>query len=796
MFLYHAMLVSTSTPLFWTGITAGEAGNKLAERIFELGCLMRTVSLFVILLCLLIPKSVFAQALNPEVIWAMPASARIKCVTAVPGRMTVEYGTTPALGNTSPPEWRDWPDRDVTRHYVNLLNLQPSTTYYYRVRITPEGGGADVVSDIKTFKTFRRFSKLFPSVLYSSYIIGSDWSAGDTNAPYHTWNAQHYDIDIAYAFQNAPLVKAVNPDAVLLRYDNITNSYAVAWREQNMHWMQWADQQNISYEHIALHYAVDTEVDINAVGDRKFENIMLMLLVSGRWKPERFDYYSYKFPNIVNEFVVIGRSLRFDIIYLTIKTPASGGYDGVWEYCNQVDANGKPTGWAPLTIIEDTTVVGGQRFAQNGYVRFVPPKERAEWKRCRQYYVGSDADEFYHPQQWRRVFYVRFRVTQTGTAPTFNNMDGIQDEDFVKVGPSGKQVIPGWDSSWETNPENNGDPEYNPNPPTSGGLGVAKSARFKWWSRAWYYRPDLLRFLTNVFDPYYIQWLSGPWLEYIRDTNPGIEGWYCDNYTANTSPGTPLSPSTTHFVEVGTYDKYEYTKGMGEVMEKASVKLTQWDMVSCANDLINIATGDTWSNSFLTDRPDLLWIYFAPAIANREITMLYGQVYTGGNISSLNTFFAEMAYRVYARGQYHVPMYAYTTATKAETNTQEWWDREKMRALAQYLLVRDPQKEFLFLNAWHQNFFYGEFLTDPNNSLNRYYVGGIPKQKAYYIDAATLDLGQPITTVEPPYSQWVAYPSSWFPGVIPGLFVIHYTDKAPPPPHLPVARLCLAESCF
>ncbi len=737
--------------------------------------------LFSVVACMfMISTSVFAQSLYPEVVWAMPTSARIKCVSTVPGRMTVEYGTTSALGMTSPPEWRDWPNTDVTRHYVNLLGLQPNTTYYYRVRIAPQGGGSDLVSDVRTFKTFRRFSKILPTVRYSSYIIGSDWTTGDTNAPYHDWNAQHYDLDIAYAYQNAPLVKAVNPDAVLIRYDNITNNYAGIWREANMHWQDWCDQQGISYEHIAMHYAVDTEVGISPdVGDRKFDSIMLMLIVSGQWKPERLDYNSYRFPTQVGEFVVIGNALRFDVVYFTLKTPASGGYDGVWEYCNQVDANGKPVSWAPLTIIEDTTVVNGQKFGQSGYVRFIPPKERTEWKRSRIYYNGSDRDEYYHPLAWRRGFHIRFRVTQNGTAPTFNTMNDIQNEDFVKPGPNGKPVIPGWDVSWEANPANNGDPEYNPNPPTSGGLGVAKSARFKWWSRAWYYKPDILRFLCNVFDPYYVQWISGAWLEYIRNTNPGIEGWYCDNYTANTSPGTALTPSTTQFIEVGAYDKYEYTKGMGEVMEKASIKLTQMGMVSCANDLVNIATGDTWSNSFLGTQPDLLWVYFAPAIANREITMHYRQAYLGGSISSLNTFFAEMAYRVYARGQYHVPMYAYTIATAAATNTQDWWEREKMRALAQYLLVREPEGEKLFLNAWHQNFIYGEFLTDPSSSVNRYYVAGIPKQKAYYIDAATLDFGVPITTVSAPYTQWVAYPNSWFPGVIPGLFVIYYTDKAP-----------------
>ena len=724
--------------------------------------------------------SALAESLDPAVIWAMPTSARIKCVTTVPGRMTVEYGTTPSLGQSSPPEWRDWPNTDVTRHYVNLLNLQPSTTYYYRVRITPQGGGADLVSDVRSFKTFRNFTKLLPTVRYSSYIIGSDWSSNDTNAPYHDWNAQHYDLDIAYAYQYATDVKEVNPNAVIIRYDNITNNYAAIWREQNMKWQDWADRQGVSYEHIAMHYAVDTEVDVQEIKDTVFGKIMLMLQpTQGQWRPERLDYNNYRLPSRVGEFLAIAHPLRFDIVYFSFSTPASGGYDGVWEYCNAVDANGKPTSWAPLTIVEDTTVVNGQKLAQNGYVRFIPPKERTEWVRSRVYDNTRGSDEYYSSPTWQRGFHIRFRVTAAGNAPFVSGNTGIRHEDFSKPGPNGKPVIPGWDASWETNPANNGDPEYNPNPPSSGGPGTAKSARFKWWSRAWYYRPDLLRFLCNVLDPYYRQWIAGDWIEYIRDTNPGVDGWYCDNYGLDTVPGTPLTPTTRQFVEMNPFDVYQYGLGTAEVMEEVSIKLTQLGMVSCANNFVNLASGDRWSNNFLSSQPDRLWAYFAMGIANREISVLLSHYFhTSGSYSLLDTLFAETYYRVYLRGQYFVPMHAYRYSVRTENNTQNWWEREKIWALAVHLLMRDPQGEILFLNAWHQNFFYGEFLTTTSGQ-NIYYIAGIPKQKAYYIDAATVDFGQPITTVSPPYTQWVSYPGSWMPGVIPGLFMIHTTDRAP-----------------
>lgn len=695
--------------------------------------------------------------------------------------MTVEYGTTPALGMTSTPEMRDWPDTNVTRHYVILKGLQPNTQYYYRVRIALQGGG-ELVSDIRTFKTFRSFSRVLPTVGYSSYIIGSDWSLNDTNAPYHDWNAQHYDVNIAYAFEAAHIVKSYNPDAVMIRYDNITNNYAGSWREQNMRWMQWADEQGISYEHIAMHYAADTEVRTGTrpVEDRPFfRDFGLMVSVNAvAGHMSTLHNEGYVAPNSVGEFLAVGLSLRFDIMYFNIKTPASGGYDGVWEYCNGVDAEGKPASWTPLNIVEDTTVVNGQKFAQSGYVRFVPPKERTEWVRAMIWDTGTNR---WQPS-WRRNFWVRFRVTRTGTsAPAFqpNRETCIMNEDFVKAtSTSGVEVLPGWDTSWETNPANNGDPEYNPNPPSSGWPGVAKSARFKWWSRVWYYRPDLKRFLTNVFDPYYQQWLSQAWMDYIFTTYPALDGWYCDNYTWNTAPEEAVNPTATNLIEMGVFDKRQYAIGMGEVMEKCSAYITRLGKISVANNLISIAPGDEWHRPLLSSEPERLWVYFAPGLANREITMQLGQSYAGSAISSMNTFFAEQSFRT-DKGNYHVPMYAYTYSTKAENNTEDWWFREKLFALALYLLVKDVEDEYLYLNAWHQNFVYGEFLTDPNGSLNRYYVAGIPKQKAYYIDAAMYNFGTLVTTVSPPYTQWVAYPDSWRPGIIPGLFVIHNTNQAP-----------------
>jgi len=731
-------------------------------------------------------SSALAQILDPVVIWANPTSARIKCLSTVPGKMTVEYGTTPSLGQISPPEWRDLPNTDVTRHYVNLIGLQPSTTYYYRVRITPQGGGVELTSDVRSFRTFRRFSKILPTVRYWSYIIGGDWSANDRNAPYHYWNAVHFDGHTGYNGDGFPTLRQLNPDTVLITYDNITNNYAGIWRYNNMHWQTWAEERGISYEHIAMHYAVDTEVALpKPVGDKAFDHKAFVYIVSGTYRAQPIDTsdsYMSQVPAKVGEFIAICHPLRFDAVYFVVNTPASGGWDGVWEYCNAVDANGKPVSWAPLTIVEDTTIVNGQKLARSGFVRFVPPKERTEWKRSRMYSGASDRDEIYHRLTWRRGFTIRFRITQQGTPPTFRTRNDIHHEDFVKPGSgSGREIIPGWDSSWETNPANNGDPEYNPNPPTEGGLGTARSARFKWWSRAWYYKPEILRFLCNVFDPYYNEWFLEAWIRDVVLASQYLDGWYCDNYTPRTTPGTPITPNKQYFIEMGEYSQTAYTNGMAEMMEKIGARLTQHGKLISANN--NMFGSFPWSSGFNTADPLYLAAYYAPGIALTEIAMQHNSIFIGNNRfpnpDSWTSFFTERYYRTYVRGQYHIPQYSYTIAVEPANNTAEWWEREKMRALAQYLLIRDPEGELLYLNTWHENFIYGEFLTDPNSSVNRYYIGGIPKQKAYYVDAAERDFGQLITTVPAPYSQFVFLPRTPYPVVIPGLFIIHQTDKAP-----------------
>lgn len=677
-----------------------------------------------------IMTSCFAQSLNPEVIWAMPKSVRIKCVSGSPGKMTVEYGLTPSLGQSSTPEMRDEPNTDVTTHYVIVKDLQPDTIYYYRVRVALQGGG-EQTSDISTFKTLKAFSRLFPTVRYGSYLLGN-YGAQD----YSTWDAQHYDFNSAFSNATTSLasMKAINPNAPATIYDNISNALIISQDgipyTQYLEWQDWCDVRNVSYENTALHLGQDTTYAITGLADNRF--LYGIVLSSGSYKGvnnnlgyEYYPGYPGTLTNAVGGCWFIGHAERFDTVVITVTTPASGGYDGIWEYCSSLDAEGWPNGWAPLNVLEDTTVVSGQKLAQSGYIRFTPPKQLTEWKRS-QVFTRSD----YGP---RKGFMIRFRVTQSGTPPY---VSAVRNQDWAPES-GGYTTVPGWDSSWETNPANNGDPEYNPNPPSG------KSARFKWWSRIWYYNPSRMRYVADCGNQYWRQF----YVDRVNNRFSGptiFDGWYCDNYTAPVLPSISGGGSWSQIpiIEYGGsgLNNTTYAIRMGEMMEAISKALYQLGKFSSGNNFVRIYKYDDKSVFYSNLVPASL----APAFSLRE---MYTRYYTP--YRELESILAEMDY-CNRRGYYNMYMHAYRKGITSSPDDPTWdnWNRDKLLGLAIYLLTKDTDNEWMFFNAWHVNARYGEANTTTTpGSVDVYWQAGIPKQQAYYVPAAMFDFGQPVTTV-------------------------------------------------
>jgi hypothetical protein len=94
----------------------------------------------------------FIVAVNPPVISSVRAQvqqarALISWSTNIPATSQVEYGTTPSLGQSTPE------DTQLKQlHRIELRQLQPNTTYYYRVR-SVSACGQEAFSEVFTFRT-------------------------------------------------------------------------------------------------------------------------------------------------------------------------------------------------------------------------------------------------------------------------------------------------------------------------------------------------------------------------------------------------------------------------------------------------------------------------------------------------------------------------------------------------------------------------------------------------------------------------------------------------------------------
>jgi uncharacterized membrane protein YgcG len=94
----------------------------------------------------------FIVAVNPPVISSVRAQvqqarALISWSTNIPATSQVEYGTTPSLGQSTPE------DTQLKQlHQIELRQLQPNTTYYYRVR-SVSACGQEAFSEVFTFRT-------------------------------------------------------------------------------------------------------------------------------------------------------------------------------------------------------------------------------------------------------------------------------------------------------------------------------------------------------------------------------------------------------------------------------------------------------------------------------------------------------------------------------------------------------------------------------------------------------------------------------------------------------------------
>ncbi|HZT80439.1 MAG TPA: hypothetical protein VFA26_09460, partial [Gemmataceae bacterium] len=128
------------------------------------------------------------------------------------------------------------------------------------------------------------------------------------------------------------------------------------------------------------------------------------------------------------EALYLGHPDRFREVNFDLASGAGAGWSAVAEYPSAVDADGRPTAWAALKLLTDTT----SGLARGGQLTFDPP---ADWK-------PAALVKYY------RLYYVRFRTTSAGTAPVARSVLG---RDYVGANGRTEGTVPVFDAAADAN---------------------------------------------------------------------------------------------------------------------------------------------------------------------------------------------------------------------------------------------------------------------------------------------------------------------------------------------------------
>jgi hypothetical protein len=331
--------------------------------------------------------------------------------------------------------------------------------------------------------------------------------------------------------------------------------------------------------------------------------------------------------------VYVGYPERFREINFSLASGAAGGWSGVVEYATAVDASGRPTAWARLPLLGDSTA----GLTHSGQMTFDPP---ADWKPA---VLNGSA----------RLYYVRVRTVTGGTAPVASSILG---RDYVGAHGGTAGVVPVFDYAADTNHDGYlNDREY--------AVAVAQGdyARFAHESRL----PDgyygEMSFATNPSDPGFRAW-AVQYAQGLLQANPLAAGLFLDNSNAVLPFTLAGAPEGT-----GTYAA-DYASLVAAVNRAIA---PHWL-------LANTAGGGGRSDAEVAGVPG----YFEE-FALRPLAQNWQA-------------FEQVAAVVGARAALRTPA-PYAVLDSLPTGGAPTDPRTEMAALAEYYLVADPDSTFLDL---------------------------------------------------------------------------------------------------
>jgi hypothetical protein len=441
----------------------------------------------------------------------------------------------------------------------------------------------------------------------------------------------------------------VAPHTPQLAYENTSSLYFDLLTD----WLSYADAHGVSREGAFYHVAQAIPFQGNSGSSQPVNWFWGVYLGGGT--PDFIDLTAAAHTNGARsvpfggdgQALYVGYPDKFRELNLNLAQGAHDGWSAVLEYPTAVDAFGNPTAWAPLRTLSDTT----RGLARSGQILFDPP---TNWKPA---VAGGTA----------RLYYVRFRTVNDGTAPLANTILG---RDYVGAHGRTEGVIPAFDYAADRDHDGYlSDAEWAHRRP-------GFNARFVYESRVFYGYYGQERFATNPSFAPFRSWAVDFSLRYLNG-HPDASGLFMDN-----SSGSPFLLTASVREPVATYatDYGAMLKAIGQAIAPRWI-------------LANTGGGGTGADGVVRQNT----AYFEE-FALRPLVQTWQQ-------------FEDLAATIAHRAGLRSPS-PYAVLDSLPTGGSPTDPRTQLATLAEYYLLADPKRTFID--------FFGGF--EPGTNWNRHWV--------------------------------------------------------------------------
>jgi hypothetical protein len=313
-------------------------------------------------------------------------------------------------------------------------------------------------------------------------------------------------------------IAAVAPNTPRLVYMNVSNLYL----DLLTSWLNYADSHGIPRDEAFFHAAQALPFSGNSPSSQPVNWFWKAFQDGSTWTDVTAKARGTKVGGVsfggVGQSLYIGYPDQFREINLNLLSGAGAGWSAALEYPTAVDTYGRPTSWAMLRTLSNTT--GG--LTRSGQILFDPP---ADWKPAS---INGSA----------RLYYVRFATTSDGVAPVTQTILG---RDYVNARGTTTGAVPAFDVSADLNQDGYlNDAEYAQRKP-------GMDARFLYESRMFYGNYGQMRFATNPSNADFRNWA----VDYSVHLLGGLSqatGLFTDNSTGKPSfDATKVLESTSFY---------------------------------------------------------------------------------------------------------------------------------------------------------------------------------------------------------------------------------------------------------